>query len=317
MGYRIGVDLGGTNMAAGILDESCHMICKKSIRTRKHASPEQVAADMAKLVWSLLEETGIEKEQVELLGIGIPGSVTKDGVVEDANNIGFYQVPFGEMMKNRTGFEVRLVNDARAAAAGEYFVGAGKGCTTFQMLTIGTGIGGAYIVDGKAIVGCNGAAGELGHMVIEKYGTLCSCGRRGCFEAYASASALQRQIKRAALREKSSLLWQHCGGNSSQLNAKMLFECVEQGDEVSQKLFAKYIEYLAEGVANVINLLQPEVLCIGGGMSEQKEKLLEPLRAAVAEKIYSKHSEVQTKIVAAELGNDAGIVGAAFPAEEK
>ena len=194
--YRIGVDLGGTNMAAGILDGSGHIIYKKSIKTRKHAAPEVLAEDMAKLIDGMLLDCKIEKEQIELLGIGVPGSVAPGGIVEDANNIGFYNVPFGEMMTAHTGMQVHLVNDARAAAAGEYLAGAGKGSVTFQMLTIGTGIGGAYIVDGKVIGGCNGAAGEIGHMVIKKGGKPCNCGRRGCFEAYASASALRERIRR-------------------------------------------------------------------------------------------------------------------------
>jgi len=304
-------------MAAGILDSSGTILVKKSIRTRKGAQPEQLAEDMTGLLRSLLVENEITKEEIELVGIGVPGSVTAEGVVEDANNIGFYQVPFREMMEKRTGLPVRLVNDARAAAAGEYLAGAGKGCTTFQMLTIGTGIGGAYIVDGKVIGGCNGAAGELGHMVIRHGGLPCSCGRKGCFEVYASASALRTRIRKKVLRNKESMLWKACEGKTKQLNAKLLFECLEKGDALSGELFEEYIEYLSEGVANVINLLQPDVLCVGGGMSEQKENLLGPLRLAVTKKLYSAHSKVQTRIIAAELGNDAGIIGAAMPAEEQ
>ncbi|MBE5952012.1 MAG: ROK family protein [Lachnospiraceae bacterium] len=319
MSYRIGVDLGGTNMAAGMLDASYQIVKFATIKTRQGGTPEEIADDMAALVWNLAEDAGITKEEIELIGIGVPGSVTEEGVVEDANNINFYDVPFGAMMRERTGITIHMVNDARAAALGEYVAGAGKGSETFQMLTIGTGVGGALIVDGKVIAGCNGAAGEIGHMVIKQNGAKCNCGRRGCLEAYASAGALKEKMQRAVLEErkkwprrKESVLWELCGHRVEYLNGKTLFKALEQEDELAQELFDEYIEYLAEGIANIINALQPEVFCIGGGMSEQKEKLLAPLRTSVMDKIYTKHSRIQTRIVAAELGNNAGIIGAAY-----
>lgn len=312
MEYRIGVDLGGTNMAAGLVDETYTILHRKTIKTRQGGTPEELAEDMKGLVQDLCDMAGISMTDLALLGIGIPGSVTEDGMVEDANNIGFYNVPFGDLMKSRTGCRVELINDARAAAMGEYLAGAGKGCSTFQMLTIGTGVGGAYIVEGKAVSGCNSAAGEIGHMVIQKGGKVCSCGRQGCLEAYASASALKIRMQEAVLRHQDSLLWKLCGHDPEHLNGYRLFDALEKGDELAEELFAEYVGYLAEGVANVINMLQPEVFCIGGGMSAQGERLLGPLRKAVNQLIYSKHSAVQTKLLAAELGNDAGIIGAAY-----
>lgn len=319
MGYRIGVDLGGTNMAAGVLNDAYEIVEFATVKTRQGGSPEEIADDMTALVFSLMEKKGLAKEDVEIIGIGVPGSVTEDGVVEDANNIDFYDVPFGTMMKERTGMEIQMINDARAAALGEYAAGAGKGSRTFQMVTIGTGVGGAFIVNGMALGGCNGAAGEVGHMVIRQNGAKCTCGRRGCLEAYASAGALKERMQKAVIEERKrwprsqeSILWELCSHRVEFLNGKTLFQALEQKDALAQKLFEEYIEYLAEGVANLINALQPDVLCIGGGMSEQKEKLLGPLRASVMEKIYTKHSKVQTRIVAAELGNDAGIIGAAY-----
>ena len=312
MGYRIGVDLGGTNMAAGLLNDRYEIVARKTIRTRQNALPEQIAEDMTQLITELCESAGADKESIELVGIGVPGSVTDEGVVEDANNIGFFDVPFGAMMRERTGFPVQMINDARAAALGEYVAGAGKGSETFQMLTIGTGVGGAFIVDGRVIAGCNGAAGEIGHMVIKQGGIPCNCGRRGCLEAYASASALKTRLQEAVGQEPSSLMWELCGQRMDYLSAKTLFRALEEKDSLAQEIFAEYIEYLAEGIANIINALQPDVFCIGGGMSEQKEKLLAPLRKSVAGKIYSQHSKIQTRLVAAELGNDAGIIGAAY-----
>lgn len=312
MKYRIGIDLGGTNMAAGIVDETYAVPCRKSIKTRKDGTPEEIADDMAVLVHELCSEFGIDEKDIETVGIGIPGSVSKDGIVEDANNIGFYYVPFEQMMRDRLAMPVQTVNDARAAAMGEYLAGAGRGSHTFQMLTIGTGIGGAFIADGQVFSGCNGAAGEIGHMVIERGGLPCSCGRRGCFEVYASASALKERMMHIVPKRQDSLLFQLCEGKKERLSGKLLFAALKEQDILAEELFAEHIEYLAEGIANLINALQPDMLCIGGGMSEQGEALLAPLRAAVAEKIYSKHSKVQTELKAAELGNAAGIIGAAY-----
>ena len=312
MKYRIGIDLGGTNMAAGIVDASYVVLCHKSVKTRNNGTPEEIADDMAALVHDLCNDFGINEGDIETVGIGIPGSVSKDGIVEDANNIGFYHVPFEQMMKDRLKLPVQTVNDARAAAMGEYLAGAGRGSHTFQMLTIGTGIGGALIVDGKVLTGCNGAAGEIGHMVIEQDGLPCICGRKGCFEVYASASALKERMVRIVPESQESLLFQLCEGQKEQLSGKLLFAALKEQDTLAKELFEEHIEYLAEGIANVINILQPDMLCVGGGMSEQGEALLAPLRAAVAKKLYSKHSKVQTELKAAELGNAAGMIGAAY-----
>lgn len=312
MGYRIGVDLGGTNMAAGLLNEAYEIVCRKTIATREGGTPQELAEDMANLISDLLAEAKVAKEEILLVGIGIPGSVTEDGVVEDANNIGFFNVPFEAMMRERTGLRVQTINDARAAALGEYVAGAGVGSRSFQMLTIGTGVGGAFIFEGKVISGCNGAAGEIGHMVIRKDGVQCNCGRRGCLEAYASASALKKRMTEVVSEKQEGLLMQMCGGKPEVLSAKKLFAALAKEDRTAQELFEEYIEYLAEGVANLINALQPDVFCIGGGMSAQGEVLLAPLRRSVSEKIYSRHSAVQTQLVAAVLGNDAGIIGAAY-----
>ncbi|MGN0505910.1 MAG: ROK family protein [Lachnospiraceae bacterium] len=317
MSYRIGVDLGGTNMAAGIVDETYAVVHRKSIKTRPHGTPEEIADDMAELVHELCRGFEIEEAVIELVGIGIPGSISAEGIVEDANNIGFYNVPFERMMQTRLQQErlllpVKTVNDARAAALGEYLAGAGKGSNTFQMVTIGTGIGGAFIADGKVLTGCNGAAGEIGHMVIERGGIPCSCGRTGCFEVYASASALKERMMRVVPKRPESLLWKLCGQQPERLSGKLLFEAFGKQDALAEELFEEHIGYLAEGIANLINALQPDVLCVGGGMSEQGEALLAPLRAAVAGKIYSRHSAVQTEIRAAALGNAAGIIGAAY-----
>ncbi|MCR5154648.1 MAG: ROK family protein [Lachnospiraceae bacterium] len=308
---RIGVDLGGTNMAAGLVNEKKEIIAADSVPTRKCGTPEQIAEDMKELVLMLLSKNGLKREDVELVGVGIPGSVTPDGVVEDANNIGFVNVPFKKMMETLLKMPVSAVNDARAAAYGEYFAGAGKGAEVFQMLTIGTGIGGATIINGKVIEGCNGGAGEIGHMVLVRDGKQCNCGRKGCFEVYASASALKERMEELASSKPTKLL-EFVGGDAKKLNGKTLFKGLEAGDALSSEIFNEFTDYLAAGITDIINMLQPDVLCIGGGMSAQGEKLLAPVREKVYSMVYTKHSKVQTKILAAVLGNDAGIIGAAY-----
>lgn len=311
MKYRVGVDLGGTNMAAGIVDEKYHVLFQKTIKTRQNGTPEEIAGDMTALVQELCTGFGCERDEVSFVGIGIPGSVNRDGVVEDANNIGFYKVPFEAMMQERLKLPVKTGNDARAAALGEYFAGAGRGSHTFQMVTIGTGIGGAFIIDGTVLNGCNGAAGEIGHMVIDKGGIACSCGRRGCFEVYASASALRGRMMTAVEHRRDSLLWSMCGYQKERLSGRILFEAVKKKDLLAEQLLAEHVEYLAEGIANLINALQPDVLCVGGGMSEQGEALMAPLRVSVRKKLYSAHAALQTELRSAALGNAAGVIGAA------
>lgn len=311
--YRLGIDLGGTNIAVGLVDENWKITMKTSIPTCLPQEPEALADRIGRFVIKTIEEAQIPMEEIESGGIGIPGTVIpENGMVEYANNLMFLHVPFLKMIQKYFPFPIAGANDAKAAAWGEYLAGAGRGASSMIMETLGTGIGGALIVDGKMIDGFQYGAGEIGHMVIQRNGRKCTCGRRGCFEAYASASALSEDGKKAAEEKPDSLLAAKCGGKPEMVDGKMIFEAAGEGDETAERVLADFIGYLAEGTANLINIFQPEIFCIGGGLSGAGETLLIPLREAVEPLIYSRESEKSTRIVCACLGNDAGIIGAAL-----
>ncbi|MCR5332225.1 MAG: ROK family protein [Lachnospiraceae bacterium] len=307
--YNVGIDLGGTNVSGGVVDEQNEIIEKDNILTRHNCEPELIAADVARMVFRFAARLNVSMSAFDCIGIGIPGSV-ETGIVRDANNIGFYDVPFASMVSARTGLPVKLINDTNAAARGEYVAGSGKGAASFFMMTLGTGIGGAYIYKGDIVEGCNLAAGEIGHTVIRVDGRPCSCGRRGCFEAYCSASALSLRAREAAITNEFCLLNKLTDFNLYKIDGKMFFKALAAGDKTCAELFDSYMKDLTAGVVNVINLLQPDVLSIGGGLSGAGNVLLDELKKRVQHEVYSLHSDKQTDIRIASLGNDAGIIGA-------
>ena len=309
---RIGIDLGGTKIAAGLVDEN--RVLGPSIQepTGLPRPAGELAEAIYHLAYRLLKEQGLTFQDVESVGIGIPGTVNKEtDCIEYANNFGFENVPFLKMLKELFPCPVYGENDAKAAAWGEYLAGAGRGSRSMTAVTLGTGVGGGIILNGKILEGHNGSAGELGHMVIHQNGRPCTCGRRGCLEAYASATALVSRAKEAMEHCETSMLWNLCGRNLSEVNGRIIFEASKKGDPTACEVLDSFTEDLSDGIANIINILQPEVLCIGGGLSGAGEALLAPVREKTAPKIYSRASEKNTRIVLAELGNGAGIIGAA------
>ncbi len=313
---RIGVDLGGTNIAAGLVDEEYRILDRASVKTNVPRPAESIIADIARLVKLLCERNNVGGGELEVVGVGVPGTINEDtGYVEYSNNIRFENVPFIKLLGDMVDVPVRFGNDANVAALGEYLAG-GHNVKSFVMITIGTGIGSGIILDGKLIKGINFAASELGHTVIKMGGEQCTCGRKGCFEAYASATALIRDTRRVLSKSDNeaahSAIWQLCGGDPEKVEAKQVFDAVKLDDKLAKELFLNYTEYLAEGIANIINILQPELICIGGGVSKAGELLLLPVREKVAGKIFSKNSARNTKIELARLDNDAGIIGAAM-----
>lgn len=310
--YRIGIDLGGTFIAAGLVDGSLRIIDKESVRTNAPRPMEAIADDMAALVRELLARNGLRREDLAAVGVGVPGTANREnGHLEDANNLGFDDEPFVSVLEERLGLPVRFGNDANAAAWGEYRAG-GRREDSFVMMTIGTGIGGGVILNGKLWDGINGAAAEFGHMTIRYDGVPCTCGRRGCFEAYASATALIRQIRERMETDRETLLWKLCGGDAGRVEARTVFDGAAAGDAACAALLDAYTTYLAEGTANIINLFQPAFLCVGGGVSRAGEALLTPLREKTAQRIYSQNAKRNTQIILAQLDNDAGIIGAAL-----
>lgn len=311
--YRIGVDLGGTNIATGVIDENYKIIGRGKVKTRAPRPAEAIFDSIKEAVDMAVVNAGISYDEITSVGIGTPGSVNKDtGAIEFSNNLKFHNVPAKAMLEERLKKPIYLENDANAAALGEAVAGSGHGVKNFVAVTLGTGVGSGIIIDGKIYRGSNFCGGEMGHMVINVDGIPCNCGRKGCWEKYASATALVSQAVEAMQGDKASLLWQTCDGDLNKVDGKSIFDAVDLGDETAKAVVDRYLYYVSVGIANVVNALQPETVCVGGGISGQGEKILQPIRDMVKAERYSVYAENQANIVPALLGNDAGIIGAAL-----
>lgn len=312
--YYIGVDLGGTNIAAGVLDENMGIVGKGSVPTGNQRHYSEIIRDMALLIRKLIDDTGLPMKDFGYIGVGSPGICDREkGLILYNNNINFDHVPMREELQKYIPLPVYVENDANCAALAESMAGAARDTNHSIMVTLGTGIGGGIVLDNRIFTGFNGMAGEIGHVVIIQNGEQCTCGRKGCWESYASATALIRQTRRAACENPSSAINRLVQGDLNLVNAKTAFDALREGDDTGTRVVMEYICYLAEGIANLINIFQPEKVVIGGGVSKEGETLLRPLREIVREITYFGKGEIpQTKIVCAETGNDAGIIGAAM-----
>ena len=311
--YRIGIDLGGTNIVAGVVDENYTIVGKGKMKTNMPRPAEAIADDMAKTVFMAIEDAGLTIDDIEVMGIGSPGAIDPiSGVITYANNLNFFDVPMAQLMKERVGKDFFIENDANAAAYGEYIAGAGSGTKNFVAITLGTGVGGGIIIDGKIYSGSNYAGGELGHTVISMNGEKCSCGRYGCWEAYASATALINQTAQAMRRYPDSMMWQLCDGKIENVSGITAFNAMRNNDPIGRMVVERYCEYVAVGISNIINIFQPDVICIGGGISAEGDTLTDPIKAFVAGENYARNVTHKAVIKVADLGNDAGIIGAAY-----
>ena len=306
----IGIDLGGTNIAAGLVSEDGKILKQASTPTMNERDAIEIVKDMAMLVEKLAKDYGIEVSDIKGIGIGSPGSIDFDnGVVVYSNNLKMEKFPIADELRKLTGLPVSVDNDANCAAMGEY-VEYEKDVKDFLFITLGTGVGSGIIIDGKMLHGFNGAAGEGGHIVIKTDGEQCSCGRKGCWEAYASVTALIRQTK-AAMEKNPDSLMHKFAEEEGKVTGKTSFAAAKAGDKAAQEVVSQYAVYVAEGLTNLENILQPEMICIGGGISREGDYLLDPIRDFVSKNGYNKYM-TKTKIVTAKLFNDAGIIGAAM-----
>ncbi len=311
--YRLGIDLGGTNIVAGVVNENYEIIATAKRKTNSPRPAEEIVSDMAAVALEAIEKAGLKNSDIDSAGVGSPGTIdNKNGIICYANNLGFLDVHVSDMLKEKTGLTFFVENDANAAAYGEFIAGAGKGTKNFIMITLGTGVGGGIIIDGKIHSGFNFAGGELGHSVIVVDGEICSCGRMGCWEAYSSATALIRQTKQAMKRYPDSLMWELCDNDINKVSGRTSFEAMRKGDMAAKMVVDQYVKYLAVGIANNINIFQPEVIAVGGGISKEGDALIEPVSKIVAGENYARRLDKKALVKAAELGNDAGIIGAAY-----
>ena len=297
----IGIDVGGTNLKAGLVDEAGNIVKVERVPL-DFQGPERFAEILAELSKRVIQE------KVRWVGVGLPGAVD-GGDVLFTTNIPMENVPLERLFRKHLDLPLLLGNDADCAAVGEFFGGAGKGTRDFAVVTLGTGVGAGIIVDGKLRGGL--ASSEAGHMVIIQDGEPCNCGRRGCWERYASATGLIQQTRRAMEAHPESLLHEIAAENG--VEGRTAFQAAEAGDEAALEVCRNYVNYLAVGLTSLINILRPEAVAIGGGVAAAPERLLlEPLREAVAKESFSRHGGRITKVLRAERGNDAGIIGAAM-----
>ena len=312
MKYTIGVDLGGTNIAVGLVDgESKTILRTASTKTRAPRPCKEIAEDIATLVRTLCEEEKIALSDVEWIGIASPG-IVKENVVLFADNLGWKgKEPIAEYVSALTGRPSYAANDANAAAYAEALWGAGRGVGSLVMLTLGTGVGGGIVINGAIWDGFNGFAAEIGHMIISRGGRERSCGKRGCLEAYCSATALIRESKRIMNFYPDSLMWQKAGDSFDGVSGKTAFEAAKEGDFAARIVIEDYVDALAVGVSNIINIFQPHVVVIGGGISREGDGLMKPLCDRIS-RMYFGFEHNKTKILAAKFRNDAGIIGAAL-----
>jgi len=311
----LGIDIGGTSIKASVVDEEMNILSRAKLRTRTGISGQELCDDVVKAAKQSVQEAGIELEDCEYCGVGCPGVVNpKNGRLEYSNNLGQFDVPLRDMLSEMLSMDVYVDNDANCAALGEVVAGAAKGAESALMVTLGTGLGGGIVIGGKIYPGINGVAGEIGHMVICPGGEECTCGRRGCWEAYSSATGLVNMTKdklEECAKSGRVTLMTALAEKYGKINGRIAFEAMRAGDEAGQEVIDKYITYLESGLTSIINIFQPEVLSIGGGVCNEKEYLTVPLIELVTRDQYTRTNPNKTKIVTATLGNDAGIIGAA------
>ena len=311
--YYVGIDLGGTGAQAGVVDAKGKILVKNSIPTKELDGYQAIVKALVELTMSVIFDSGLTLDEIKSIGIGCPGSIDdKKGVVYYSNNLVMKNAPFCDEMKKYIDKPIYIGNDANCAALGEYFSLNDESVKDFVAITLGTGVGGGVIIGGKLYTGSNGIAGELGHIRLCMDGEPCTCGRNGCWEAYASATALIRETEKAAKSNPGSLLGKYIAQNGGRANGKIPFDCAKEGDKAAQEVIDNYIKYIGEGLIDIINIFQPSIVAIGGGVSNQKDNLIVPLKKYVLSRTYGAGLVPPVDIVAASLGNDAGIVGAAF-----
>ena len=308
----IGIDLGGTGIKAGVVDEKGKIIAKDSCPTLPERGYEAVIHDMATLAIDVASKSGHEMSEIRAIGIGLPGIMDpRSGRVPFCTNLGWHDVPILEEMAKYTSVPVFVDNDATVAGLAESVAGVSAGCEFSVFVTLGTGVGGGVIIGGKVFSGSHGVASEVGHMVTVEGGELCTCGNRGCWERYASATALIREGRKLCAEKPDTALMQAVKGNVTKITAKHVIDLAKAGDPDCGALFDNYVHHLCVGLTNLINVYDPEVIVLGGGVSHAGQFLLDAVRAKLPDMVFYK-AMPYARVELAKLTNDAGIIGAAM-----
>ncbi len=315
--YIIGIDLGGMSAKGAVFSETGEMLYNDKVKTDIADGFDGTMEKLACFSKSLAEKAKLSFADILAIGVGAPGVVdSRKGVILRWTNFNWDTVPFSERLSALTGKKVFVLNDANAAALGEAKFGATAQYQSSIFLTIGTGVGGGIVFDGKLIEGFRSAGAELGHITIREGGIPCSCGRRGCYERYASATALISQTRHAMVEDLTSKMWELVEGKIEKVDGRTAFCASKMGDKTAQKVIEQFVSYLSEGIADFVNILRPEAIVLGGGIANEGEALFGPLRRAVNQRTYIAMDIVPLKIVGATLGNRAGMYGAYTIAKE-
>lgn len=314
--YYVGVDLGGTSIKIGLVTEEGNIVEKVSGSTPVKEGFQGVATKMKGLIEELIEKAEVEKKDIKAIGIGVPGVCNEEGFIYFATNLFWHNVPLGAEIRELTGLQTYIENDATVAAVAEYIKGVTADTKNSIFFTLGTGLGGGLIINNEVFSGSHGIGTELGHVVVGENFYDCTCGNNGCLETYVSATAIIKHCKKLLEEKQDSLVYDQVHGNLENINAKIIFDCAREGDIVALEVVDRMVHYLAIGIANFINIFDPDVIAIGGGVSEAGDVFLGKLKEEVKKYIYAKSMNV-TKIELAQLKNDAGIIGSAMYAKMK
>ncbi|MDH6305425.1 glucokinase [Parabacteroides sp. PF5-5] len=311
--FYLGFDLGGTNMVAGVVDADYRIIHKESIPTRAGRPIEEVTFDMAEVSKKALYNAGLTLDDISSWGIGMPSYVNpKTNLLVHANNFGWKNVPVYDHLSRHISLPIYIENDANCAAYGEVLAGAASKYTDAVMLTLGTGVGGGIVMNKKIYAGFDNMGAELGHTKLVYNGIRCTCGQKGCLESYCSSTALIRKTKEAVDTRPDTLILQLCGQDKEGINGEIVFEAARRKDPLAVEIIDEYICHLAAGISTFITIFRPEVIILGGGMAQAEDLLLEPLNQQLYTSTFAAEEIGIPRVICAELGNDAGIIGAAF-----
>ena len=309
--YYIGIDLGGTNIAVGLVNEEGRIIAKTETPTLASRPYQELIKDMAACAKKVMEEAKITEDELRSIGVGIPGVADKDGMVIFCTNLGWRNVPLRAELQQYINKPVYMDNDATVAGWAEYQAGVSRGTDSSVFMTLGTGLGGGIVMNGKIWAGAHGAGSELGHLVIEVDGVPCTCGKRGCAERYCSATAIIRMAREACADAPNCLIMRAVEGDMDKINAKVVFDAAKEGDSVAMQVFNRFVKYLTIAINNVISFIDPDMIILGGGVSRAGDFLLDAVKAALPEYLFYPTLK-QPELRIASLGNDAGIIGAAL-----
>lgn len=308
----IGVDLGGTNIKCGVVTKEGVILHQQSVPTKADRPQDEIIADIIGVIRSVIKDSGTNMDDIVSIGLGSPGAIDSEkGVVIKAGNLSWYDVNLKEKLEDAFNKPAFIANDANVAALAEDLFGAGRGRKSTLLMTIGTGLGAGYVLDDKIQAGAHGVGAELGHMIIVPEGLECTCGNKGCFERYTSASALIAWGQEAMEKDSECAIAKRADGDKQNVTAKLVMDLAKEGDEVAYKIFDDYTRYFAYGIVNLVNIIDPEVIILGGGVSRAGDFLLDKIKKEVAPRVFCKQAPY-AEILVSEMGNDAGVIGAAM-----